>query len=273
MDLLKREIAPIIPEAWQEIDTEARRVLKLNLAGRRLVDFDGPHGWEHAAVNLGRLEMLDASPSERVDAGLRRVQPLLELRTPITLDIMELDAVGRGADDPDLDAVADAAERMARAEDSAIFNGFEPAGITGIIESSPHTVMTLPKSGVNYPNVIVRAREILSDAGVDGPYALALGPAAYNELAQAADDGHPIRRHVAQIVDGPIVRAPAIEGAVLLSVRGGDFLLTVGQDLSIGYADRDRHTVELYLTESFTFRVIEPKAAVYLRHGDAEAGH
>ena len=56
------------------------------------------------------------------------------------------------------------------------------------------------------------------------------------------------------------MRAAAIQGGVLLSVRGGDYELTVGQDLSIGYADHDRHTVELYLTESFTFRVLEPRA-------------
>ena len=58
---------------------------------------------------------------------------------------------------------------------------------------------------------------------------------------------------------------PALEGALLLSVRGGDFELTVGQDLSIGYAYHEKHKVELFLTESFTFRVLEPTAAVPLR--------
>ena len=67
-----------------------------------------------------------------------------------------------------------------------------------------------------------------------------------------------------EVLDGPLVRAAAIEGGVLLSVRGGDYELTVGQDLSIGYAAHDRQTVELYLTESFTFRVLETVAAVRL---------
>jgi uncharacterized linocin/CFP29 family protein len=52
---------------------------------------------------------------------------------------------------------------------------------------------------------------------------------------------------------------------VLLSTRGGDYELTVGQDLSIGYASHDRTDVELFLTESFTFRVLEEKAAVFLK--------
>src|SRR5438045_2139861 len=59
MDLLKRELAPITSEAWQQIDEEARRVLKLHLAGRKLVDFSGPHGWQLGAVNTGRLKPVE----------------------------------------------------------------------------------------------------------------------------------------------------------------------------------------------------------------------
>jgi len=51
----------------------------------------------------------------------------------------------------------------------------------------------------------------------------------------------------------------------VLSRRGGDFELTVGQDLAIGYKQHDAKDVDLYYTESFTFRVLEPAAAVELR--------
>lgn len=267
MDLLKRNLAPVLPEAWKEIDEEARRVLSLNLAGRKLVDFDGPHGWGHAAVNLGRLRLLDEQPAPDVHVGLREVRPLVELRIPILLELMELDSVARGSLNPDLDPVVEAAERIARVEDGAIFHGYEAAGIPGIISASPHDPLELPDNPTQYPHVVVDASEVLRQAGIKGPYALALGPRAYNELAQAADDGYPIRKRVAQIIEGPIVWAPAVEGAVLLSTRGGDFVLTVGQDLSIGYAHHDKDDVELYLTESFTFRVLEPGAAVHLKHG------
>jgi len=53
----------------------------------------------------------------------------------------------------------------------------------------------------------------------------------------------------------------------VLSLRGGDFVLDCGQDLSIGYLQHDARTVRLYLEESFTFRVVEPDAAVALRRG------
>jgi uncharacterized linocin/CFP29 family protein len=52
---------------------------------------------------------------------------------------------------------------------------------------------------------------------------------------------------------------------VVLSLRGGDFQFDSGQDLSIGYLDHDADVVRLYIEESFTFRVLEPDAAVALR--------
>jgi uncharacterized linocin/CFP29 family protein len=73
---------------------------------------------------------------------------------------------------------------------------------------------------------------------------------------------------VKHIVDGPIIWAPAVNGAVVLSTRGGDFELTVGRDLSIGYASHTDAVVRLYLTESMTFRVLTPEAAVALVYKD-----
>jgi uncharacterized linocin/CFP29 family protein len=263
VDLLKRNHAPITPEAWKQIDDEAKRVLQLNLAGRKLVDFDGPHGWQYSAVNTGHLTI-------RTDAGLgvpwgvRGVVPLIEIRVPFELPMMELDNASRGAV-LDLPAVVSTAEKAAHAEDTAIFNGFKVGGIEGIIPSSPHPAITIPDDYADYPSIVVDAVETLRRSGINGPYALALGPGCYAGLAQAAEDGYPIRERVEHFLDGPMVLAPKVDGAVLLSHRGGDFQLSVGQDLSIGYAGRDNDKVHLYLTESFAFRVLERGAAVYLK--------
>jgi uncharacterized linocin/CFP29 family protein len=212
------------------------------------------------------MTMIADEPALReVHVGIRQAQPLIELRTPIPLPIMELDSIARGAPDPDLRAVVSAAERVAHIEDSAIFNGLPAAGIVGIIQASPHHPHKLPPDVTHLPRAILTAAETLRQAGVDGPYALALDAAYTAQVLAASDDGYPLsKRVIEQVLDGPLVRAPAIEGGVLLSVRGGDYELTVGQDLSIGYAAHDRHTVELYLTESFTFRVLEGGAAVRL---------
>jgi uncharacterized linocin/CFP29 family protein len=264
-DLLKREHAPIASEAWEQVDEEARRVLKLHLAGRKVVDFSGPHGWALGATNTGRLKVIEKGPIAGVSHAVREVQPLVELRSPFTMKILELDYAGRGARDLDLDPVIAVAERVARAEDTAIFHSFKEGRITGIIEASPHPPVEV-KSNLEWPRAVAAAKEVLRAAGVNGPYALALGIEAYTELAADSEDGYPLRRRIEEnLVDGSLVWAPALRGgAVLLSTRGGDYELTVGQDLAIGYAVHDRENVELYLTESFTFRVLEEKAAIFL---------
>ncbi len=264
MDLLKRNLAPITPEAWKQIDEEAARVLRLHLAGRKLVDVSGPHGWQHGAVNTGWIDIRH-DDNLGVPWGLREVAPIVELRMPFDLSILDLDCAARGAM-LDLDAVVKAAESVARAEDSAIFNGFKAAAIAGIIPTTPHPPIAIPANYADYPSAVVEATEILRRAGIDGPYALALGPECYAGLSQAAEDGYPIRERVARVIDGPIVWAPAVDGAVALSTRGEDFELSIGQDLSIGYAAHDKDKVWLYLTESFTFRVLEGGAAVHLKH-------
>jgi uncharacterized linocin/CFP29 family protein len=87
MDLLKRKKAPLTEEAWKQVDDEARRVLKLHLAGRKVVDFSGPHGWKLGAVNTGRLKPAGQDTAGGVSYALRQVQPLVELRAPFTMKI------------------------------------------------------------------------------------------------------------------------------------------------------------------------------------------
>ncbi|WP_428266057.1 family 1 encapsulin nanocompartment shell protein [Haliangium sp.] len=266
MDLLKRDLAPVLPQAWSVIDDEARTFLTLHLAGRKLVDLRGPFGWEFAAVNTGERRPIQDTP-EHVHMDMRHVKPLTEIRVPFRLDIAELDNVARGAVTPILGDLGRAAEKIAHTEDTAIFHGYAQAGITGIIEAAPHRTMPVASLG-DFPRAALAATDTLRKAGINGPYALVLGAHTYDELFAAIHEGYPIAKQMQrQIVDGPLVRATALDGALVMSVRGGDYELTVGQDLSIGYAQHDARQVELYLTESFTFRVLEPAAAVHLTYG------
>lgn len=262
MDLLKRELAPILPEAWAAIDEEARRVLAANLAARKVVDVEGPFGWEYAAVNLGRLDLLKEEPIPDVHVGKRLVQPLVEFRIPIRLSIMELDCVGRGSKDPDLDPVRAAALKAAMMEDRAIFLGYGAGGIVGIVEASPHKPLPMPKNPADFIMTSLEAAEVLRSSGIGGPYALVVSVKVHAELQAAHVPGLPVMRRLEETLGTAPVCAPAIEGAILLSARGGDFVLTLGQDLAVGYAHQDKQTVELYLTESFAFRAVEPAAAI-----------
>lgn len=267
-DLLRAQ-APISNEAWTEIDMEARRTLKVLLAARQLVDFNGPLGWEASAVALGRSDKLSPPLQDGTTTRLRRVQPLVEIRVPFEVAREELEAIGRGAKDPDLDSVRNAARTAAIAEDRAIFQGYSAAGIDGIFAASGGQRLTIPEKYEDYPDIVAEATHRLRNAGVNGPYAIALGPRCYTGLTRSTSRGYPIIDHVRELLDGPIVWAPAADGAVVMSLRGGDFELTVGQDFSIGYLDHSSTSVRLYLQESFTFRVLSPEAAVPLTYAAA----
>ena len=267
MNDLLRELAPVSADAWKEIEAEAKRTLKAMLAARKLVDFDGPRGWEAGAVSLGRAQALKKAPQEGVQARIRRVQPLVELRVPFELSREELEAAGRGAKDLALDPVREAARAAALAEDRAVFHGYAEAGIGGIVDASAKGRCAITEDYTRYLASVAEALHKLRSAGIGGPYAIALGPRCFTGLGKTMLGGFPALEQLRHLLDGPIVSAPAVDGAVLMSTRGGDFELSVGQDFSIGYLDHTATTVRLYLQESMTFRVLSPEAAVPLAYG------
>jgi uncharacterized linocin/CFP29 family protein len=264
MNDLHRDLAPISSSAWAEIDAEAKRTLKTTLAARKLVDFTGPLGWDASAVSLGLTESLPPTLGQGVQARLRNVQRLVELRHPFELSREELESIGRGAKNPDLDAVRDAAGAAARAEDRAVFHGYPEAGIQGLAEGGAPSTCTIGEDYSAYPRIVAEATNKLRALGIDGPYGIALGPRCYAGLTTSTVGGFPIIEHVRRLLDGPIVWAPSVDGALVLSLRGGDAELVVGQDFSIGYLDHDARSVRLYVQESFTFLVMTPEAAVPL---------
>ena len=263
MNHLLRGHAPVTDDAWGLIDEEARRRLAPALAARKLVDFEGPLGWEHSATSLGRAVDIDGPDGLR--ARQRRVLPVVELRAPFTVSREELRDAARGARDIDFAGLDEAVGRIARAENVAVFHGWHEAGIVGIGDASPHRGRSLGTSYAEYPSVVAQAVETLRSAGVSGPYGLALGPDGYTGVVETTEHGGlVVFDHLRAILGGPIVWAPGVHGAVVVSLRGGDFVFEVGEDLAIGYEHHDAEAVHLYLEESFSFRAVSPDAAVAL---------
>lgn len=264
MNHLLRSHAPISDGVWSLIDEEATERLRPALGARKLIDFSGPQGWEHSATNLGRTQTLASAPCEGVTGIHRRVLPLVESRADFELSRSELRDADRGAADADLEALDKAAHQIAMAENIAVFHGWEGA-ITGIVESSPYEGMSLGETAEGYPRQVAQAVERLMCSGVGGPYGLALGREQYRRVVETAEHGgYPLLDHLRKILEGPIVWTPGVQGAVVLSLRGGDFLFESGQDLSIGYDSHDTGVVRLYLEESFSFHVATAEAAVAL---------
>ncbi len=264
MNHLYRELAPVSDGAWAQIEDEARQMLTSALAGRKLVDVGGPLGWETSSVSLGRAAAATARLVEGAGLKVRRLRPMAELRVPFEVARTELDAIPRGAVDPDLGPVAEAARIAARAEDTFIFNGFAEIGSPGLVGNVEDPVMMPEDFDYEaFPDKVVEAMARLRLKGVEGPYAVALGPRCYEGVVSTTHaGGYPVLDHLRSFVDGPLVWAPALDGSLVLSLRGGDFQLTLGADFSIGYLDHDADRVRLYIEESLAFEVYEPAAAV-----------
>jgi len=263
MNNLHRELAPVSDAAWAQFEEEATRTLKRHLAARHVVDVQGPAGVGLSAVGTGHLKRIRAQ-STGVVAKQREVKALVELRVPFELDRQAIDDVLRGANDADWQPAKDAARKIAFAEDGAIFEGYSDAGIVGIRQGTSNPKRPLPANVREYPNAIAQALSQLRLVGVNGPYAVLLGASAYTALAETSDQGYPVLEHVKRLVDDKIIWAPAIAGAFVVTTRGGDFDLHIGEDVSIGYLSHTDETVRLYLQETFTFLLLTAEAAIAL---------
>ncbi len=265
MNHLLRSLAPVTDSGWELLDGEARSRLTAALAARKVVDFAGPMGWEHSATNLGRTTAVAGSPVDGVTGLQRTVLPLVELRADFAIPVAELRDHDRGRPDVDLGALDEAAHAIAVAENVAVFHGWKKAGITGIAEASPHPARPLGPDPEAYPAAVAAAVELLLQTGIGGPYALALGGELYTRVVETAEHGgYLLLDHLRRILDGPVIWAPGVDGAVVASIRGGDFRFESGQDFAIGYDRHDAEAVHLYIEESFSFLAATPEAAVPL---------
>jgi uncharacterized linocin/CFP29 family protein len=268
MDHLRRPLAPVPDTAWAQIEDEAKRTLALTLAARRVVDVVGPTGWQTDALTTGLVAPIERLSDSGVDVAQRLPIPFLELRAPFDMSQAEVDSADRGNPAIDTGPVVAACRRIAIAEDALLFHGDPAEAGGGIVGASPHPSIDARGDATAYPDHVALALQVLRDAGVNGPYALVVGDEVYTSIQQSTEHGFPIREHLAAVLyGGPILWSSALRGAIVLSTRGGDFELALGQDLSVGYAGAGLGVVSLYIEESVAFRVLTPEAAVHLAVG------
>ena len=263
MDILRKSLAPISKLAWEEINETALDVLSSVLSARKFVDVEGPKGWDYAALSTGRIQV-PANQKDDVKYGIYQVLPLVEARIPFELNIWELDNVARGAEDIDLDALEDAARKIAQFEEKAIFEGFKPGHIAGLKDSSDFDAIPFPEKDEDILAAVTLALARFKASSIEGPYSLVLNSEKWQKVNSFVR-GYPLRKQLENLLGGSIIMAPFIDDAYVVSERGGDFRMVLGQDISIGYESHNNKSVQLYFTESFTFQVIEPKAVVVLK--------
>ncbi len=261
MDYLKQELAPITADAWNLINEQAKQSLAGHLTARRFVDLDGPKGLKFAGIPLGRTEPV--AVEEGLLCGVNKIMPLVEVRVPFALDLGELENISRRAQDPDLAPLEEAAAKIAAFEEKALYHGFDEGCICGLAKSSAFDPLPYPGNAEDVLETIFLGIGKMRLASVEGPYSLVLNPRRYGELIKVIR-GYPLRKQLLNLLGGQIYIAPTIQESFLVSERGGDFVLTLGQDLAIGFDKVAGDQVQLFFTESFTFQVLQPAAVVVL---------
>lgn len=261
LTIFKRNHSPLSRDTWTVLDDEARQVLLKKVVARTLGTVLGPHGHDCAGINLGTLApgVLNGGSGGDVQWGRRRVLPLTEFKVPFKLPNQTLDDLERGAADPDLSPLQEAAAKAAHFEDTAVFYGLEGTDILGMARSSTHEPIALPPELTELPATIASAKVRLIQAGFPGPFKLLLGSDLYRSIS-GENDGFPMLMHLTELVGHPPILADAIRGAFLVSPDDADLKIDLGFDFMLAYSHCDAEHAHFHITESFAVRIGEPMA-------------
>lgn len=255
MDILKRTMAPLTQAAWDEIDSRAEEVLKSCLTARKAVSVIGPKGWDYTVVSEGRLNTINKVKGG-VSTGVYKVQPLLEARVDFSLSRWEMDNITRGAKDIDLANLEEAAKKIAEFEEKAVYNGFDAGSIKGLDCINASEKIPFGEEDSAIMNAISKGLVALRENFEEGPFVLIVGEVAYNRL-NSSSKGYPLMKRIESLINGQILLSTGLDGAFLIPYDNENFELTIGQDFAIGYESYNHENVNLFITESFTFRVLD----------------
>lgn len=263
MDILKRNRAPFDPAIWQVLESEAMAVFARHLTSRKVADYVGGNGLEFASVNTGKV---NASKEKLagVSVGVRESLPVLELKVPFVIKESEIELISRGASAFDNATIVKAAKDLCDAENALVFDGYKKEGIDGIVGALENSIKM---KGDDILPGVAEAVKTLKNNQVDGAYALLIQPQYYAKLfSLAGNNGYPVTKKLNEILGGgAVLPTPAIKnGALVVSLRGGDFEILGGVDISLGYNKEVDGGYELFLFETLTFRVNTPEAVVAL---------
>lgn len=263
MDILRRESAQLSDRVWKELDRPAVTAAKNVMTARRIATFDGPRGWDYIATPLGTMKACETQEGKAV-VCVPEVALLAQLRADFSLAWSTVEAFERGGPALDTAAAEDAAREVGLAEDRLAYSG-NPVG-TGFLEEadSPRIRLGSWSDPAHVLADLVRAVETLDRLAVPGPYEAVLSPDRYYAYLAAANRGYPVTRHTRAII-ADVHRSLVMQnGGALFSTRGGDFILTVGGDLAVGYRSHDRDALHLFCVETLAPQTLSPDAVCIL---------
>jgi len=267
MEWLRRNAAPLSQKVWKEVDDIAGSMFKQTVVARRIADFDGPRGWNHVATQLGTFKPAQAPQSSgKVRFSVPDVLLLTELRADFQLPWADIDIFERVGPTLESHSIEEAARETALAEDALVFFGSSMS--PGLLTHPATSRVAL--SDWSMPGRVVTdmlaAVQTLDTLGVKGPYEAVLSSQHYySYLRQTGEGGaYPAAKQLGIII-AKVHHSPAIDGGVLFSTRGGDFLITVGGDFTVGYRWHDDTAVHLFCVETLAAQLLTPEAVCLIR--------
>jgi uncharacterized linocin/CFP29 family protein len=264
MDYLRRGSAPLSDRVWAALDEAAAQSARHVLTGRRVASFDGPRGWEHTAARLGTMTPCATQEGAAI-VCIPELVLLAEVRADFTLPWSLVEVFERGAPTLDTEAAEGAGREVALAEDRLVLYG-DPVG-TGFLTSpkSPRVQIGDWKRPHQVVADVVQAVETLDAHAIPGPYEAIFSSARYYTYLQATTEaGYPASRTIETILAG-VHRSPVLrDGGAVFSMRGGDFVITVGGDLANGYRWHDRESIHLFCAETVAAQTVTPEAVCLL---------
>ena len=257
--MFNRNLAPISNESWKEIEERLMEVFKNYLSARKVVKVVGPKGLDYTVISEGRLGQIHEDGD--LCYANYNVTPLSEVRVEFEMDRWELDNVLRGAKDVNYEPLEEAAKKIALFEENVIYNGLEKLNIKGIVNSSEHETLVFGNDQESILDSIAQGIIKLRESYQEGPFVLVVGKEAYRRIISKGE-GYSLVERIESLTGHKIVYSHVLEGAVLVPYNHDDLELTIGQDLNIGYQYHDSKKIRFFLTESFTFRVLDPTIIV-----------
>jgi len=262
MEWLRRAAAPLSQKTWKEIDDIALSMFKQTVVTRRIVDFNGPRGWNHVATELGTFKGVQAPKiAGKVRFSVPDVMLLTELRADFSVSWADIDVFERIGPTLESKTIEAAARDVALAEDALVLYG--SGGASGLlsVKETPRVKMSDWSQPGRLVGDLLSAVEQLDTLAIKGPYEAVLSPHHYySYLRQTGEGGvYPAAKQLG-IVIAKVYSSPAVEGAALFSTRGGDFMITVGGDFTVGYRAHDDKSVHLFAVETLAAQVLTPEA-------------
>lgn len=271
MDFLDRASAPLTAEEWDLIDQQVVKAAKEVMVARRVIDVLGPLGpgvysFPYSYYSSGKSVIgLVGDEEDLLEAAGRHTVNLPMIYQDFKLFWRDMEADRNLGAPLDVATAALAANAVALKEDDLIFNGSKELGHEGLFTATGRQKLKISNWEENGAGLadVVKAKNLLAQAGHYGDASLVVSPALYGQLVrQYGMTGMLELDQVKALVQGGVFYSNMIQGnkGVLLSNRAPNVQMVVGQDLVTGYTESSKM--------NHIFRVMET-AALLIRRADA----